>query len=76
MEPNRMDESLSPDELRIEIEQLRDAHAELEAKLEELNSHVYLTPAEQLEEHRIKKLKLQKKDRIHEIEHILGAEKH
>lgn len=73
MGPNRTDESLSPEELRGEIEQLRAAHAELEAKLNELNSHVYLTPAEQLEEHRIKKLKLQKKDRIHELEHLLGT---
>lgn len=76
MDPNRTDDSLSPDEIRVEIEELRAAHAELESRLEELNSHVYLTPAEQVEEHRIKKLKLQKKDRIHQLEHRLGIVHH
>jgi hypothetical protein len=76
MDTNRPEQALSSEEIRAEIEQLRASHAELEARLDELNSHVYLTPAEQVEEHRIKKLKLQKKDRIHQLEHLLGIDNH
>ena len=76
MDTHITDESLSPEEIRAEIAELRTAHQELEARLDELNSHVYLTPTEQLEQHRIKKLKLQKKDRIHELEHRLGVTSH
>lgn len=73
MEKDRAEESLTKQEIREEIEELRVAHRELETRLDELNAHVYLTPAEQFEEHRIKKLKLQKKDRMRELEHMLGV---
>ena len=46
------------------LDQLRREHRELEERLSELNSHLYLTPDEQVEKKRIQKLKLQKKDRI------------
>ena len=51
-------------EIVAEIDQLRSEHGELERRLEELHSHVYLTPAEQAEEAAIKKNKLLKKDKI------------
>ena len=47
------------------VDQLRAEHLDLERKLEELNSHIYLTPEEQIERKRIQKLKLLKKDQIH-----------
>jgi hypothetical protein len=54
-------------EAREEIHRLRLEHEELERRLDELNLHVYLTPHEQIELKRIKKLKLQKKDQIHAL---------
>lgn len=60
------------EEITNEINRLREEHADLERRLVELNSHVYLTPAEQVEEHRIKKLKLQKKDRIQTLQQLLS----
>ena len=47
-----------------EAERLRREHTELKARLNELNSRLYLSPAEELERKTIQKLKLQKKDRI------------
>ena len=60
-------------EVRTEVDQLREEHRALEKRLDELNDHVYLTPAEQAEERRIKKLKLRRKDRIHQLERVLAA---
>jgi hypothetical protein len=48
----------------VNVDQLRAEHSDLERKLEELNSHIYLTPEEQIERKRIQKLKLLKKDQI------------
>lgn len=47
-----------------EIERLQREHNELKSRLTELNSRVYLSPAEELERKTIQKLKLAKKDRI------------
>lgn len=46
------------------VDRLRTEHLDLERKLDELNSHIYLTPEEQVERKRIQKLKLLKKDQI------------
>lgn len=55
------------DPVSDELSRLRAEHRELEARLEELDREVYLTPDEQFERKRIQKLKLQKKDRIHRL---------
>lgn len=47
-----------------EAERLRREHGELKARLNELNSRLYLSPQEQLERKTLQKLKLAKKDRI------------
>lgn len=47
-----------------QISQLRLEHEQLEARLEELDRNLYLTPEEQFERKRIQKLKLRKKDQI------------
>ena len=44
--------------------ELQQQHREYEARLEELNNKSWLTPDEELEAKRIKKLKLQIKDRL------------
>ncbi|MGE5569786.1 MAG: DUF465 domain-containing protein [Rhodospirillales bacterium] len=46
---------------------LAEQHCEYKKRLEALSSRPYLTPAEQLEETRIKKLKLRLKDQMQEI---------
>ena len=51
------------------LQQLRDEHQALEARLSELNSHIYLTPEEQVEKKRIQKMKLAKKDQIQHLLH-------
>lgn len=50
-----------------EYKRLEKEHRELEMILSELESKKYLTPDEEVEIHRIKKLKLQKKDKMAEI---------
>jgi uncharacterized protein len=47
-----------------EAERLRREHSELKARLSELNSRLYLSPAEELERKQLQKLKLAKKDRL------------
>lgn len=47
--------------------QLVEEHQQFERRLEELNSKTWLTPTEELEEKRIKKMKLMLKDRIQRI---------
>jgi len=51
----------SPDK---EIEQLKAEHRAIELRLAELDRHLALTAEEQLERARLKKLKLQTKDRL------------
>jgi uncharacterized protein YdcH (DUF465 family) len=50
-----------------ELKRLWEEHLELEKKIEEYNKRLYLTPEEEAEKNRLKKLKLAGKDRIHEI---------
>jgi uncharacterized protein YdcH (DUF465 family) len=46
------------------LEELKNEHARLKARLSELENHVALTTDEQVERVRLKKLKLHTKDRI------------
>ena len=50
-----------------ELKRCVEEHRELERKLEEFNNRPHLTPEEEIERKRIKKLKLSEKDRIEEI---------
>jgi uncharacterized protein len=50
--------------IQSEAERLRREHSELKARLSELNSRLYLSPAEELERKQLQKLKLAKKDRL------------
>jgi len=47
-----------------ELKKLWEEHLELEEKIEEYNKRVYLTPEEELEKNRLKKIKLAGKDKI------------
>ncbi len=49
------------------IEKLRQEHAALDARLEQLKRNVYLTPEEEAEVSLLKRQKLQKKDMIHRL---------
>jgi hypothetical protein len=49
---------------QAEADRLRREHHELKARLSELNSRVYLSPAEEVERKTLQKLKLFTKDRI------------
>ena len=50
--------------LSDEARRLKQEHSELQARLEELDNRIYLTPQEEFERKTIQKLKLQKKDQI------------
>jgi uncharacterized protein YdcH (DUF465 family) len=51
-----------------EYRRLSEQHSDYDRRLEELTSRRFPTPEEQLEEMRLKKLKLHLKDRMHEIQ--------
>lgn len=51
------------DELKRHVED----HKHFEMVLEDFNKRVYLTPEEAIEKKKIQKMKLQGKDRIHQI---------
>ena len=50
-----------------EFRRLREEHARYAAQLEQLSSKTYLTEQEQLEEVRLKKLKLRVKDQMEKL---------
>lgn len=47
-----------------ELEKLRREHVKLDEKLAELEAHRWVSPTEEAEIKRLKRLKLQKKDRM------------
>ena len=56
--------------LRIEnaeFQKWEEEHDKLESELESYDSHVYLSPAEEMERKRIQKLKLAAKDKMMEM---------
>jgi hypothetical protein len=67
-----MDEVLES-QLGAEIERLLTEHRRYSLRLEELLHKPYLSSDEQLEEVRLKKLKLHAKDLIWALEHRAGA---
>ena len=60
------------EDARAEHLRLKREHGELETRLEELKQRVYLSAAEEVEKKTLQKLKLAKKDRIVELENLLG----
>jgi hypothetical protein len=54
---------MNVDEIRT-VEKLREEHADLNARIDELNARKFLSPAEEYEMMRLRKLKLHKKDQI------------
>ncbi|HLG95632.1 MAG TPA: YdcH family protein [Bryobacteraceae bacterium] len=50
-----------------EFRHLADQHAQFHKQLEALEAKSHLTPEEEVEEHRLKKLKLRIKDQMNEI---------
>jgi len=55
-----------------ELEGLKQRHQDLEKRLAAIDRHLSLTTAEQTERARLKKEKLQVKDRIHVLTSALG----
>lgn len=62
------------DELFRRLEALRREHREIDEKIRELSERPYLTPDDQVEVARLKKLKLKKKDEMAAVAAELGVE--
>ena len=61
------DQSARLMETNEEFKSLAEQHSSYDRRLEELSARRYLSQDEQMEEMRLKKLKLQLKDRMHQI---------
>ncbi|MBV9302750.1 MAG: YdcH family protein [Acidobacteriaceae bacterium] len=75
MENHTQDEELKAHLLQTneEFRTLAGQHAQLKQQIEEIESKPHVTPADELEEQRLKKLKLRVKDQMNEI---LAQNKH
>ncbi len=69
MENHTPDEELKAHllETNEQFKQLAEQHAHLKHEVEEIESKPHVTPADELEEQRLKKLKLHVKDQMNEI---------
>lgn len=63
-----MQSNLSGDQKLVLINELTAEHRAIKARIRELNKHLALTSAEQVEYAQLKKLKLRAKDRIRLLE--------
>lgn len=57
-----------PEDRSKQLETLRRAHAKLDQKVQEIESHRWISPAEQAEIKRLKRLKLRKKDEMEQLQ--------
>ena len=70
-----MDQTLNPSNtLAVRLQALRDEHRQLDQSINELDARPYLTPDDQVELARLKKLKLRKKDEMFAVATELGVE--
>jgi len=69
MENHKQDEELKAHLLTasVEFRSLAEQHAQLKKQISEIESKPHVTPADELEEQRLKKLKLHIKDQMNEI---------
>jgi hypothetical protein len=56
------------------LQSLRDEHRSLDERINSLSSQAYLSPDDQIEIARLKKMKLRKKDEIFAVASNLGVE--
>ncbi len=66
-------EPSSPDELKAEIAKVKEEHASYDARVEGLESQVWLSPEDEVILRKYKKLKLKSKERIYELSEKLAA---
>ena len=57
-----------------EFQRLADQHAKYARQIEEIENHAHVTPEDEIEEHRLKKLKLHCKDQMEIILNRYRAE--
>jgi len=62
------------DDPLLRLQALREEHRLLDTRIQELSSRPYLTPDDQVEVARLKKLKLKKKDEIMQLAAEMGVE--
>lgn len=61
-------------ELEMRLDTLRREHREMDDLIKELSARPYLTPEDQVQIARLKKLKLRKKDEMISVASLLGLE--